>query len=119
MGYNFFDMSEAQKISNEVKIIYEDDDIIAINKPAGLLTHKIPNPKSQIPNLTGWLVNKYPEIKNVGEDSTRPGIVHRLDKDTSGVLLVAKNQKAFEYLKEQFQNRKIKKKYLKNLKKDI
>jgi len=106
MGYNFFDMSEAQKISNEVKIIYEDDDILAINKPAGLVVHGSDN------SLVSWLLNKYPEIKNVGEDPERPGIVHRLDKDTSGILLVAKNQKAFEYLKEQFQNRKIKKKYL-------
>jgi 23S rRNA pseudouridine1911/1915/1917 synthase len=89
----------------EVKIIYEDKDVLAINKPAGLLVHG-PN------SLVDWLLKKYPEIKDVGEDSTRPGIVHRLDKDTSGVLLVAKNQKAFEYLKEQFQNRKIKKKYI-------
>lgn len=89
----------------EVKIIYEDKDVLAINKPAGLLVHG-PN------SLVDWLLKKYPEIKDVGEDSIRPGIVHRLDKDTSGVLLVAKNQKAFEYLKEQFQNRKIKKTYL-------
>jgi len=89
----------------EVKIIYEDKDVLAINKPAGLLVHG-PN------SLVDWLLKKYPEIKDVGEDSIRPGIVHRLDKDTSGVLLVAKNQKAFEYLKEQFQNRKIKKKYI-------
>ncbi len=99
-------MSETQKISNGVKIIYEDDDILAINKSAGLLVH------GASPNLVDWLIKKYPEIKNVGEDQSRPGIVHRLDKDTSGVLLIAKNQKAFNFLKEQFKNRKIKKKYI-------
>jgi len=88
-----------------IKIIYEDDDVLAINKPAGLLVHGQSS-------LVDWLVKKYPEIKNVGEDLTRPGIVHRLDKDTSGVLLIAKNQKSFEYLKTQFQQKKIKKKYL-------
>jgi len=89
----------------EIKIIYEDDDVLAINKPAGLLVHGQDS-------LVDWLLENYPEIKNVGEDPARPGIVHRLDKDTSGVLLVAKNQRAFEYLKEQFKNRKIKKKYI-------
>lgn len=101
-------------------MIYEDDDILAVNKPAGLLVHGAENSKE--PTLVDWLINNYPEIKNVGErpafgearpdKSGRPGIVHRLDKDTSGVLLVAKNQKTFEYLKSQFQNRKIKKKYI-------
>ncbi len=94
----------------DVKIIYDDDDILAVNKPAGLLVHCAENSKE--PTLVDWLVKNYPEIKNIGEDSMRPGIVHRLDKDTSGVLLVAKNQKTFEYLKSQFQSRKIKKKYL-------
>jgi len=88
-----------------IKIIYEDENVLAINKPAGLLVHGQNS-------LVDWLVKNYPEVKGVGEDPERPGIVHRLDKDTSGVLLVAKNQKSFEWLKEQFVNRKIKKKYL-------
>jgi len=90
---------------SDIKIIYEDKDILAINKPTGLVVHGENS-------LVDWLIKKYPEIKGVGEDPERPGIVHRLDKDTSGVLLIAKNQKSFEYLKEQFQNRKIKKKYI-------
>jgi len=90
----------------ETKIIYEDENILAVNKPTGLLVH------GESPNLVDWLIEKYPEIKKIGEDSDRPGIVHRLDKDTSGILLVAKNQKTFEYLKKQFQDRKIKKKYI-------
>jgi 23S rRNA pseudouridine1911/1915/1917 synthase len=94
-------------LSNPViPIIYEDENILAVNKPAGLLVH------GDSHNLAEWLVGKYPEIKKVGDDPERPGIVHRLDKDTSGVLLIAKNQKSFEYLKKQFQDRKIKKKYI-------
>lgn len=89
-----------------ISIIYEDDDILAVNKPAGIVVH------GDSPNLVEWLVKNYPQIKKIGDDSERPGIVHRLDKDTSGVLLVAKNQKAFEYLKEQFQNKEIKKSYI-------
>lgn len=89
----------------DIKIIYEDDDVLAINKPAGLLVHGQDS-------LVDWLLKNYPEVRGVGENPERSGIVHRLDKDTSGVLLVAKNQKAFEYFKKQFQERKIKKKYI-------
>jgi 23S rRNA pseudouridine1911/1915/1917 synthase len=77
-----------------------------VNKPAGLLVH------GGSPSVVEWLIKNYPRIKSVGEDKERPGIVHRLDKDTSGVLLIAKNQKSFEWLKNKFQNREIKKKYL-------
>ncbi len=101
-------------------IIYEDENIIAVNKPASLVVHAAPqaNSKTQDTNhkqetLVGWLLNKYPEIKTVGDDpSLRPGIVHRLDKDTSGVLVIAKNQKTFEFLKTQFKDRKVKKIYV-------
>lgn len=79
------------------------------------------NPKLETNNLTlvDWLLKNYPEVKNVGDSSTssgqvnlRPGIVHRLDKDTSGVILVARNQEYFEYLKNLFQSREMKKTYL-------
>ena len=100
----------------EISVIYEDKNIIAINKPAGLLTHNVPiNSKNagQSPALTDWLINRYPEIKTVGDDpENRPGIVHRLDKETSGVIIVARNQKAFEYLKNLFQTSQVKKTYL-------
>jgi len=88
-----------------IPIIYEDNDILVLNKAPGILVHGENS-------IVDWLVKKYPNIKSVGEDPERPGIVHRLDKDTSGILLIAKNQKSFEYLKEQFKNRKIKKTYL-------
>jgi len=94
-----------------IKIIYEDKNIVAINKPAGLLIHEAQNMKHE--TLVDWLIENYPEVKKVGDDpEIRPGIVHRLDRDTSGILLIAKNQKTFEYLKKQFQEKKIKKTYL-------
>jgi len=99
----------------DIEIIYQDQNIIVVNKPAGLLTHpsgKLKNRNRQ-ETLVSWLVKHYPEIKNVGDDpQLRPGIVHRLDKNTSGVLLIARNQKSFDYLKQLFQSGKIKKTYL-------
>lgn len=63
--------------------------------------------------LIDWLVQKYPEVKNVGDDpNLRPGIVHRLDKDTSGILVIARNQNSFGDLKKKFQTGQIIKKYL-------
>ncbi len=120
------------------EIIFENQDFLIISKPAGLLVHgglkensksetlntkQIPKPKtqSQKPDtLVDWLVEKYPEIKDVGDLSTdsrqanplRPGIVHRLDKETSGVMIIAKNQGTFELLKNKFKNREVKKTYL-------
>ena len=103
-----------------MSLIYETRDFIAVNKPAGLLVHpiKISNLKSQIsktqePTLVDWVLEKYPEVKNIGDEpETRPGIVHRLDRDTSGVILIARNQEFFEYLKNLFKTRQIKKTYL-------
>lgn len=100
-----------------IKILYEDENILAINKPAGLVVHG--DGKSERETLVDFILEKYPEIAEVGEDTIlengtvikRPGIVHRLDKDTSGVMLIAKNQKSFEYLKDLFKNREVEKKY--------
>lgn len=99
----------------EPEVIYEDDDILAVNKPAGLLVHGISNKagRNKEPTLADWLIARHPEIKNVGDDpALRPGIVHRLDRDTSGVMLVAKNQKAFEHLKSLFMSRAMQKEYI-------
>ncbi len=93
-----------------MKIIFEDKDQLIIDKSAGLLVH--PLKAGQKNTLIDWLLDYYPEIKNVGDDPLRPGIVHRLDKDTSGLMIIAKNNSAFNYLKKQFQGRKITKKYL-------
>jgi 23S rRNA pseudouridine1911/1915/1917 synthase len=95
----------------KLKIIYEDENVIAIDKPAGITTH--PARPDQTDTIVNALLSYYPPIKNVGDDQNlRPGIVHRLDKDTSGILLVTKNQKTFDWLKKQFAQRKVVKKYL-------
>lgn len=91
------------------KIVYEDDNIAVIDKPAGLLVH--PTEQMENKTLAAGLLAKWPEIKKVGDNPLRPGIVHRLDKNVSGLLLVAKTQKAFDYFKKQFQKRKVKKLY--------
>ena len=102
----------------DIKILYEDKDILAVDKPAGLVVH--PDGKTEEPALTDWVIKNYPKTKNVGEsiettkDGTieRPGIVHRLDRGTSGVILIAKTKAGHACLKEQFQNQTIEKKYV-------
>lgn len=94
-----------------ISIVYEDNNLLVINKPSGLITHP-KNSDDKQESVTGWLVEKYPQIKTVGEDPLRPGLVHRLDKDTSGLLVIAKNQDSFYYLKSLFQDKNIKKFYL-------
>ena len=94
-----------------LSIIYQDNDIVVVNKPAGISVHKGIAEKGE--TLADWLIEKFPEMKKVGDEpELRPGIVHRLDKETSGVLVVARNQKSFEFLKNQFQKREVVKKYL-------
>ena len=91
------------------KVVFEDDDILIIDKPAGLIIH--PTEHMEPDTLANGLIAKYPEIKKVGDDPVRPGIVHRLDRKVSGLLLVCKTQKAFEYYKNLFTTRDIKKTY--------
>lgn len=100
--------SEVLKI---MEIVYEDQNLIVINKPSGLIVHPV-NSQDKSECVVSWLMGKYPEISSVGEDPSRPGIVHRLDKETSGLMLIAKNNDAFFYLKNLFQEHKIKKHYL-------
>lgn len=104
-----------------IDILYEDKDIVAINKPAGFVVHA--DGRTQEPTLVDWILEKYPKSKEVGEPLIinkgqpneltiyRPGIVHRLDRETSGALVIAKTQKAFEHLKAQFQERETDKTY--------
>lgn len=86
----------------DIKIIYEDNDLLVVDKPAGVVV---------IPELIDELIKKYPELKNAGE-APRYGIVHRLDKDTSGILLVAKTTESLIFLQKQFINREVEKKYV-------
>ncbi|MBI3632229.1 MAG: RluA family pseudouridine synthase [Candidatus Vogelbacteria bacterium] len=106
----------------KIDILYEDDSVLVINKPAGLAVHDDAN-GNQKNTVVNWILKKYPKVKKVGEDESRPGIVHRLDKDTSGVLIIAKTQQAYELIKQQFQNHQVKKVYLAivygDIKKDV
>jgi len=92
-----------------VEVVFEDDNYLIINKQTGLLIH--PTEKMENDTLSNWLIATYPSIKEVGDDPLRPGIVHRLDKNVSGLLLVAKNQTSFDYYKELFKSRDITKIY--------
>lgn len=104
-----FDEGGKAKIS-QIKIIYEDDNVVVVDKPAGVLSHGASSSKN--PSVVDFLLDHFPKIKEVGEDKLRPGIVHRLDKDTSGVMIAAKNNESFQFLKDQFKNRKAQKTYL-------
>src|SRR4029077_1272715 len=92
-----------------LNIIHEDDDCIVINKAPGMVVH----PAAGI--NTGTLVNAIlfhcPDLQGIGGES-RPGIVHRLDKDTSGVMIIAKSATAFHQLARQFKERRVKKEYV-------
>lgn len=98
-------------------ILFENDDVLAINKPAGLMVHG--DGRNESATLTDWILSQYPALAEVGEparavDGTtiiRPGIVHRLDQETSGVLLIAKTNEMFAFLKQQFQERTMTKQY--------
>lgn len=101
----------------DIEILYEDQDVLAINKPSGLVVHSDGRTKEN--TLVDWFIYKYPESKGVGEhlvgkdgkEIDRSGIVHRLDRGTSGVLLLAKTQIGFDNLKSQFQTRDVEKEY--------
>lgn len=92
----------------QLDIVYENSNLIIINKPPGILVH--PDKDQKEGTLMHLLLEKYPGMKNAGE-TTRPGVVHRLDKDTSGLIIFAKNNEAYQYLTDQFRKRKVKKKY--------
>ncbi len=97
-------------LADKVKIISERDDYIVLEKPAGLIVHGTKDIKEY--SLVDFLKEKYPEIKKIGEEKKyRPGIVHRLDKNVSGLMVVARDPKMFKHLKSQFQNREIVKRY--------
>ncbi|MCU0660190.1 MAG: RluA family pseudouridine synthase [Candidatus Pacebacteria bacterium] len=105
-----------------ISILYENEHLLVIDKPSGLVVHA--DGKTDELTLVDWLLQKYPEIKDIGEPMettnqktgekvtiVRPGIVHRIDRDTSGCLVIAKNQEMYLFLKRQFQERKIDKTY--------
>ena len=90
-------------------IIFENDDVIVVNKPAGMVVH--PSAGHESGTLVHAALAHAPEMEGIGGE-LRPGIVHRLDKDTSGIILLAKNDHAMRWLQAQFKDRKVKKFYL-------
>lgn len=98
-----------EKVLPALDILYEDADVVVLNKPARLLVH--PTSSSTEVTLVDALKNHIPNLKEVGDDKERSGIVHRLDKDASGVMIVAKTREAFAHLKEQFRRRANEKRY--------
>lgn len=90
-------------------IIYQDMDLLVLNKPAGMVVH--PAPAHYSGTLVNALLHHCPDLSGIGGE-IRPGIVHRLDKDTTGILIAAKNAEAQAKLAEQFKSRTVQKKYL-------
>lgn len=101
--------SEAQPENIPLNIIYEDKDIIVVNKPAGMIVHPVHNKKSG--TLVNALLNHCEDLQGIG-GVMRPGIVHRLDKETSGIIIVAKNDMAHNSLSLQFKARSTEKTYI-------
>jgi 23S rRNA pseudouridine1911/1915/1917 synthase len=97
-----------------LEVVYEDDDLAIVNKPAGMMVHAGAGPTEDARNrgtLVNALLHRFRALSEVGGD-LRPGIVHRLDKETSGLIVVAKNDLAHRKLAEQFSSRKVHKKYI-------
>ena len=90
-------------------LVYQDDEIVVIDKPPGLSVH--PGPGHPDRTLVNGLLARCPDIKGIG-GVIRPGIVHRLDKDTSGLMVVAKTQQAHQSLSDQLKDRQVKKRYM-------
>ncbi len=102
----------------EPTILYEDADVLVINKPEGWMVHEDGKP-TDTPIVVDWFLRRLPSAAGVGEpayakDGTvlnRAGVVHRLDRETSGVLILAKTQEAHKFLKQQFKDRNVHKEY--------
>lgn len=99
--------SDIKPVKMQLNIVYEDDDLMIINKPSGLVVH--PGAGNYDNTLVNGLLNYTNNLSSV--DDVRPGIVHRLDKDTSGLMVVAKNNKCHELLSEMFKNHEVKRTY--------
>lgn len=101
-----------------MEILFQNNHYLIISKPAGLVVHS--DGRTDEPTVVDWILATYPEIAGVGEDwendqgamILRSGIVHRLDRDTSGVMVIARTQEMFDHLKQQFKDRRIQKEYL-------
>ena len=109
--------NDAAARNEEPTIVYECDDVLVINKPYGWLVHE--DGKTEAPTVVEWFCNYVSAARGVGETGFAPngaeldrsGVVHRLDRETSGVLILAKNQAAHQFLKQQFKDRTVHKEY--------
>lgn len=102
---------EKHDAGHEPQILGEDDDVLVVMKPSGLVVHG--GPGIHETTLVDWAIEHAPQIGDVGDQpQLRPGIVHRLDRDVSGVMVIAKTQASFDSLKRQFQEHTIEKRYL-------
>lgn len=106
-----FEHQDFIKTTKKLNIIFKNKNYIVINKPAGINVHPSDSLKPRTETtILDMLINEYPEIISI--EGKRPGIVHRLDRDTSGVLIIALNQESLNFIKKQFKNREVKKEYL-------
>ncbi len=105
-----FSLSATRAQTLDIPIIVKTDDFLIVNKPAGLITHPT-SPTKQEASVSGWAQALFPEIAKVG-DPERPGIVHRLDTHTTGLLLIARTSHAYDAFTAMFKDRTITKKYL-------
>jgi 23S rRNA pseudouridine1911/1915/1917 synthase len=115
-------------MKTKIEKLYEDENIVVINKPAGMNVHADGKVKEIQPEtIADWVLENYPKTKGVGEnirteqnisetgemaEIEKPGIVHRLDKETSGCLIICKNENAYKNFKEQFQEHTVQKEYI-------
>ncbi len=107
-----YELAVPQEIQPEnipIEILYSDDHLAIIDKPPGLVVH--PGAGKRQHTLINTLLYHFPDLKEVGPEE-RPGIVHRLDKETSGLMVVARRLKAYELLQKQFRKREVEKIYL-------
>jgi 23S rRNA pseudouridine1911/1915/1917 synthase len=92
-----------------ITLLFENEQFLVIDKPAGILTH--PTPANTSDSVAHWVVENYPQLIHIGGDILRPGIVHRLDQETSGLLILAKTARSFEAFKKLFHDRRVYKTY--------
>jgi len=102
-------VEKALDVDFDVEILYEDDDVLVINKPSGVTVHPAPSVKDA--TLVDWLKHKGIRLSTISGEE-RHGIVHRLDKGTSGTMVVAKNNEAHEFLSEQLQDKSMGRYYI-------
>lgn len=114
---NMADVTAAKENNMTPEILFENEEVLVVSKPAGLLVHA--DGKTDDATLVDWFVAQYPDAQGVGEAAAdqsgqaldRSGVVHRLDRETSGVLILAKTQAAYDHLKAQFHDRLVHKEY--------